>query len=279
MKITSLVYLFIVLTIIKKSCGAATHKHTHGGSKERTEDGSYSPRDAHHHDSDGEHHSEFDHEAILGSVKEAEEFDSLSPEESKKRLATLVKKMDLNSDYYITRNELNAWILRSFKMLSEEEGSERFTEVDENNDDRVTWDEYVKDSYGFSSEEESGEKDFIEPAYSKDEQKMMSDDREMFNASDINKDGILTHDEFLMFISPEEHPTMIPVILEQTLRDKDKNGDGKIDFQEFIGEAAKHQDKEWLVTEKEKFDSEHDKDGDGFLNRNEILSWAVPSNE
>lgn len=34
----------------------------------------------------------------IGSIKEAEEFDTLSPEESKKRLAVLVTKMDLNGE-------------------------------------------------------------------------------------------------------------------------------------------------------------------------------------
>lgn len=54
---------------------------------------------------------------ILGSTKEAEEFDHLSPEESKKRLAILLKKMDLNGDSHIERHELKAWILRSFKYV------------------------------------------------------------------------------------------------------------------------------------------------------------------
>lgn len=53
-----------------------------------------------------QHHNEFDHEAIIGSVKEAEEFHDLPPEESKKRLAILVKKMDLNDDKFIDRHEL-----------------------------------------------------------------------------------------------------------------------------------------------------------------------------
>lgn len=35
----------------------------------------------------------------VGSIKEAEEFDTLSPEESKKRLAVLVTKMDLNGEF------------------------------------------------------------------------------------------------------------------------------------------------------------------------------------
>lgn len=53
----------------------------------------------------------------LGSVKEAEEFDKLSPEESKRRLAILLTKMDLNKDNQIDRQELHAWILRSFRYI------------------------------------------------------------------------------------------------------------------------------------------------------------------
>lgn len=52
---------------------------------------------------------------LTGSIKEAEEFDKLSPEESKRRLAKLLTKMDLNNDKSIDRQELHAWILRSFR--------------------------------------------------------------------------------------------------------------------------------------------------------------------
>lgn len=50
----------------------------------------------------------------IGSVREAEEFDKLSPEEAKRRLALLLPKMDLNSDQEIDRIELKHWILKSF---------------------------------------------------------------------------------------------------------------------------------------------------------------------
>uniref|UniRef100_A0A7G3AW35 Reticulocalbin-3 n=1 Tax=Lutzomyia longipalpis TaxID=7200 RepID=A0A7G3AW35_LUTLO len=254
---------------------ATTHKHTQGGSKERMEDGSYSPRDAHHFEG-GVHQNEFDHEAIIGSVKEAEEFDRLTPEESKRRLGILVQKMDLNSDGFVDRHELKAWILRSFKMLSQEEANDRFQDVDEDNDGLVTWKEYLKDTYGMESDNEAIQslEQIIE-----EESKLIEEDKVMFKAADKDGDGFLTPDEFVVFLSPEEHPEMLPLILEQTLREKDLNGDGKVDFKEFVGDSAKHHDKEWLISEKEKFDSEFDKDGDGVLNGNEILSWVVPSNE
>ena len=76
-----------------------SHQHEHHGKagREREDDGAFSPRDrTHHHGS--EHDSSFDHEAILGSAKEAEEFDELPPREAKEKLAKLLEKMDRNRD-------------------------------------------------------------------------------------------------------------------------------------------------------------------------------------
>ena len=162
--------------------------------------------------------------------------------------------------------------MRSFKKLSEEESEDRFEDLDENNDDKISWEEYVKDVYGIESD---GVKfNTIEDS---EEQKLLEDDREMFQTADVDKDGFLSMDEHLLFHSPEENPEMFPIILKQTLRDKDLNNDGIINFQEFVGDNAKNHDKEWLISEKQRFD-DFDKDKDGLLNQNEILSWIIPSN-
>lgn len=183
--------------------------------------------------------------------------------------------MDTNDDRFVDRHELKAWILRSFKKLSEEEAEDRFEDLDEDNDERLSWTEYVKDVYGMDSDEGVRRNNIDDNG----EAKMMNDDKQMFHAADLNKDGFLSLDEHVKFHSPEEHPEMLPLILQQTLRDKDFNKDGRIDFQEFVGDDGKNHDKEWLLTEKDKFDKDFDKDHDGYLNHNEILSWIVPSNE
>ena len=59
--------------------------NSHLQSGERLSDGAFSPRD-HKHGSGEEHDNSFDHEAILGSRKDAEEYDDLPPEEAKRRL-------------------------------------------------------------------------------------------------------------------------------------------------------------------------------------------------
>lgn len=68
---------------------------------------------------------------------------------------------------------------------------------------------------------------------------LMKNDKIMFDAADSNKDGMLNKQEFAWFSHPEEHPEMLPLILQNTLDDKDTDKNGVIDFQEFLGERGK----------------------------------------
>lgn len=170
------------------------------------------------------------------------------------------------------------------RTLSEEEANDRFDDIDEDSDDRISWHEYIKDTYSMDAAQLPSmklETDDHSGRYlvGNEENRLVEEDQTLFKAADKNGDELLSRDEFVMFVSPEEFPEMLPVILNQTLREKDRNFDGKISFQEFIGDNAKEHDKEWLITEKERFDIEYDLDRDGLLSSNEILSWVVPSNE
>ena len=83
----------LLLGLIAVSESAVTHgSHSHG-QREKVIDGAFSPRDVHHH-SDGKHDNSFDHEAIIGSAKEAAEFDNLAPDVAKARLKDLVGKLN-----------------------------------------------------------------------------------------------------------------------------------------------------------------------------------------
>lgn len=230
---TSLVTILLLTSSFLTQSSASPHSHKHQGS-EREIDGAYSPRD-HSHFEDGEHNVEFDHEAILGSTREAEEFDHLPPEEAKKRLAILLTKMDLNGDSEITTTELKQWILRSFKSLSEEESMEKLNEVDSNKDNLVTWNEYKAETYGVEDDIEDGIFSGKEHA---EEKALMKNDKELFFTADLNKDEKLDPQEFLAFTHPEEAPHMLEVILRQTLEEKDTNKDGFIEFQEYIGDRG-----------------------------------------
>lgn len=68
MRVEILLFIFTILGSISFGNAASAHIHSHQhkqSSNERTEDGAFSPRDMDHY-AGGEHHQEFDHEAILG---------------------------------------------------------------------------------------------------------------------------------------------------------------------------------------------------------------------
>jgi len=265
--------LFCILVVsLRVTLQANVHSHTHGHGGEREADGAFSPRD-HSHYEGKEHNVEFDHEAILGSAKDAEEFDHLPAEEAKRRLSILLKKMDLNGNSMITPTELKQWILRSFKSLSEEESQEKLTEVDLNKDGEVTWEEYLTETYGLDSDTDS---DIFAGKDQAEDRKLLKNDKELFNAADLNKDGKLNAKEFLAFTHPEEAPHMLETILKQTLEEKDLNKDGFIDFQEYIGERETEVE---LDQQRDMFDSDYDVNGDGHLDRQEFKRWVAPNNE
>ena len=259
---------FYIILGFQSVLSAVPHSHSHGGG-ERVQDGARSPRDNDHY-KDGAHDASFDHEAILGSAREAQEFDQLSPEEAKKRLSVLVDKMDASGNGMIDKTELKNWILASFKSLSKEESNERFEDSDANRDGVVTWLEYRQEEFDIDEDEDveslKGDPERL------GEMAMLEEDRILFEAADKDENEQLTKEEFLSFTHPEEDAEMIRPALERAKQAKDKNNDGKIDFQEFVGERGKDQSKDWLLGEKERFDEDLDKNQDGSLDDAESIS-------
>lgn len=241
------------------------------GNKERESDGAFGAKQ---HFSEGVHHQYFDHEAILGSKGAVEEFEHLEPEVAKQRLAYIVEKMDKNKDGFVDKDELTAWVQRSFVMLSEEESDERFQESDTNKDGQVKWSEYAAETYGIPPE--AG--DPPEDQKLLEDDKMMRDDLEIFQASDLNGDDNLDKKEFQYFSHPEDFEHTTDILYKRTMAEKDLNQDGFLDFQEFIHPDGKDRDKEWLITEKDHFDNDFDKNKDGRMDRAEVILWLQPNN-
>ncbi|CAH2065852.1 unnamed protein product, partial [Iphiclides podalirius] len=249
---------------------AAVHSHNID-TAERESDGSYRARDFDHY-SDAGHNSEFDHEAILGSVKEAEEYDKLRPEESKRRLALLFPKMDPNGDGYIDRKELKKWILNSFVKLSREEAQERLSEADEDRDGAVAWREYLRDTFGADDEAD------VAPDDTGDTGLLINEEKAMWELADKNGDNKLDLEEFEVFSNPEEHAEMQPFLVNQTIRERDRDGDGLIDFDEYVADRGSQDDKEFVLTEQDKFTYELDLNRDGVLDIMEVQRWIIPDN-
>lgn len=267
-------YGFLVILVTLNYSSA--HKIDANLHRERESDGAFGNR-ADNHYKDGQHHTNFDHEAIIGSAKQAEEYDHLPPKEAKKLLQVLLEKMDLNDDKFINTREMHDWILRSFAMLSKEESKERFDDADEDNDGYVTWAEHLKETYGVN--DPSG---IDLSAYDGDETtRMMKEDKDLFEGADADSDGKLSEEEFVAFSHPEEDEKMIPIIIEHTMAAKDEDKDGLLSFSEYVQGILKEEDNndETLLMEKERFDEEYDKNMDGVLDKVEIKHWLIPDNQ
>ena len=61
-------------------------------------------------------------------------------------------------------------------------------------------------------------------------------DERRWGQADVDGDGSLNKEEFVLFLHPEEHARMHVVVVEETLEDIDRDGDGKISETEYISD-------------------------------------------
>ncbi|XP_064486753.1 reticulocalbin-2-like [Ornithodoros turicata] len=263
---------YLVLVAVQVICHAHMHAKDDDLNKEREKDGSFASRARNHLDDD-EHHSEFDHEAILGDKDAAEEYDQLSPDVAKARLKELALKMDKDEDGFVDRRELVQWILRSFRLLTDEEAKERFEEEDKNQDGKVSWEEHVTEAFGTFSQDTYSEGE-------EDRQTLLEEDDRYFKAADRNHDGLLDQDEYPKFSHPSEFPEMKDILYEETMKKKDLDNDGFLTLEEFMtDEPEKPLHPDQRIAEKERFELDYDKNGDKLLDKEETLAWLLPGND
>ncbi|XP_048338066.1 reticulocalbin-2 [Sphaerodactylus townsendi] len=213
--------------------------------------------------------------------EEVDEFAKLSPEEQQKRLKAIIKKIDLDSDGFLTEAELSTWIQQSFKHYIVEDAKQQFGEYDKDGDGDISWEEYNVQMYDrvIDFEEDSTLEDAEEESF---RQLHLKDKRRFEKA---NRDGAsgLDLNEFIAFEHPEEEEYMKEFVIQEALEDHDKNGDGFVSLEEFLGDYRRdptaNEDPEWILVEKDRFRNDYDKNQDGKLNPQELLGWVVPNNE
>jgi len=233
------------------------------------------------HLSHGEHNPDYDHDAFLGH-DEAETFDQLSPDESKKRLAIIVDKIDKDGDGEVTEQEMKDWIQYVQRRYIVTDTDRMWKDHEPEADGSLTWSGYQKRTFGYVDEPKEGSPTF-------EYKDMIERDERRWKAADKNSDGRMSKEEFQDFLHPEEAEHMRDIVVVETLEDIDKDKDGFISLQEYIDDIWGDEDDddeedeeggdgepEWVRTEREQFVQFRDKDSDGRLDKEEIREWIIP---
>ncbi|XP_062403076.1 reticulocalbin-2 [Sardina pilchardus] len=249
----------LALCALHYVCGEHTHKVFH-------ED----------HYVDGKHNPEHDMNAFLGN-EDKEEIKKLSPSEQKKRLGEIIKKIDADSNTYLSAEEITVWIQRVYGKYALDDIKQRFPDFDANRDGIVSWDEYnivMHDHLVVVDENtilEDPEEESLRYLHLKDWRR--------FDFADMDGTPGLNLTEFLAFTHPSEVDYMADFAIEDVLVEYDADQDGFISLKEFIGDISPDGGDitQWEIEETVRFKDLYDQDGDGKLNKEEQLLWVAPN--
>ncbi|KAL2093018.1 hypothetical protein ACEWY4_010330 [Coilia grayii] len=225
---------------------------------------------------DGQHNPEHDMNAFLGT-EDKEEIKKLSPSEQRKRLGEIVKKIDADSDKYLSAEEITLWIQRVYRKYALEDAKERFPEFDTNQDGIVSWDEYNMVMHDRIVEVD--ENTFLEDPEEESLRYLHLKEKWRFDFADMDSMPGLNLTEFLAFTHPSEVDHMADFAIEDVLAEYDADKDGFISLKEFIGDLRNDGDdpSQWEIEETVRFKDLYDQDRDGKLDRDEQLRWVAPN--
>ncbi|XP_041967397.1 reticulocalbin-2 isoform X1 [Alosa sapidissima] len=261
---------------------------------------------------DGKHNPEHDMNAFLGT-EDKEEIKKLSPSEQKKRLGEIIKKIDADSNKYLSAEEITVWIQRVYRKYALDDAKERFPDFDTNRDGIVSWDEYnmvmhdhlvvVDENTILEDPEEESLRyvcniivtDFFECFAAVLKKNMYNSklwlllylfvaqlhlkEKRRFDFADVDGTPGLNLTEFLAFTHPSEVDHMADFAIEDVLVEYDTDRDGFISLKEFIGDLRPDggDPSQWEIEETVRFKDLYDQDGDGKLNKEEQLRWVAPN--
>lgn len=213
---------------------------------------------------------------------------------------TVLQKMDKDKDGKVSHEELMFWVFRAFHVVDVHDLAEDdFKAMDENDDKKLTWDEYVTYFY-------EGAKSFKEKAdntdsyiYNREFNRVSS---RFFTAaglggwSKLKPTTALNLEQYKHFMNPFKVQSFVKKFKEMVMKIVDKNSDGAISREEFDSDwVSKPKDFEEVQKDEqannlsENYELYHflrdesrlfhncDIDKNGKLEKEEITFWLSPN--
>ncbi|KAH8865149.1 hypothetical protein KSF78_0003138 [Schistosoma japonicum] len=162
-------------------------------------------------------------------------------------------------------------IFKTYESLDREHAEKQLVKYDTNKDAKVSLDEYISQTYETSEEELN---------HSKDDQssnfilESLKNERSRFNFADKDCDGLLSLEEFTLFLRPENYEDMANYELQKSFSSFDQNGDGVVTYDEFTNFSYRGVSQQNYLHEQFK---SLDVDKNNLLTLDELRPWLLPS--
>lgn len=209
--------------------------------------------------------------------------DELDEQERKNRFTHLAKKMDENSDGFVSKSELVHWVLRALQKMDERELEEDWGLADGNNDNYVDWHEYIENIYGLESKfhENFNRKDMEEQPELADYNRNYNREFAKFMAADASEDGKLSKEEYATFYNPGKNREQTEFAVKSALEFVDKNSDGMVSLKEYQNDYKNEEYKDMghMDSQEETDIFENlDLNNNKFLDGDELILWIQADN-
>mmetsp|Transcript_6040 Transcript_6040/g.8172 ORF Transcript_6040/g.8172 Transcript_6040/m.8172 type:complete len:386 (+) Transcript_6040:113-1270(+) len=200
-----------------------------------------------HHDQESMDHAAFDLQAAHAAGELDETYDDQTFAEEwndeyftdgfniTARLYEMFPTIDEDNDGLVTLSEMEKWHFETGMNTSKLRSDREFSTTDENEDGKVSLQEYLGDDFYLIDKINSGH-ELTEEENNFNNLDWVRTVKDSFSLADGDKDGFLTHAEFFNFLHPEEsgNEEMYSHLLQETVRERDENKDGMLSMLEFV---------------------------------------------
>ncbi|KAI6654927.1 Reticulocalbin-3 isoform X1 [Oopsacas minuta] len=221
------------------------------------------------------------HEQFIGE-EEADMYDQLPPNIAKSLLSRVVDKIDSDKDGFVSRNELTRWIELLSNKKVHEDADFRWHHYNLNNEEKISWGDYIDNSWGSDAREGIGLDEISDPERGWTLEFVLERERMRWDAADIDKDGHLIFEEFKSFSEPHAYPHMKDVVISDSMIEIDSNNDNVLTREEYFAYVLRGKDQRSpeYISLKERYNDDftnnRDLNKDGILDLDEFGYWVFP---